>query len=318
VPSLSIVIPVKNEAGNLDACLRSIADAASRETDYEVLVIDNGSDDDTVSVARQHGATVFVLPGATVAGLRNHGAKEANGDLLAFIDADCTVASDWFAAIEPYYGQSEVHCFGSPPGIPRQSTWVQECWYQIRKKGAPSDQPHPVEWLESMNLFARRTEFHAVGGFDTQLITCEDYDLCLRLGESSEIICDPAIRAIHHGEAADVKRFYSKERWRGVSNLAGLRRHGFRLSELPSLLFPLVQLAAILFVVVGGFLSLLGVFSAWWVVVGIVAWQLPLLMLSYRKSQRSQRLKQTGGIWALLNVYFTARGQSLFLGAAWR
>jgi len=137
VTSLSIIIPVKNEAANLEKCLRSIRDARSVDLSYEILVIDNGSTDGTVDVANKYQATVFVVPDATVAGLRNYGADHATGEILAFIDADCTVEPNWFDAIVPYVTDNSVNCFGSPPGIPLRSTWVQRCWYQIRTKGMP-------------------------------------------------------------------------------------------------------------------------------------------------------------------------------------
>ena len=316
--NLSIIIPVKNEAHNLEQCLRSIRDARSVDISYEILVIDNGSEDGTVDIANKYETTVFVVPDATVAGLRNYGAEHSNGEILGFIDADCTVLPDWFDCIVPYVKDKSVPCFGNPPGIPNNSTWVQECWYQIRTKGTHEDSPRPVEWLESMNLFVYRDVFSAVNGFDTNLITCEDYDLGVRLQKHGEMLCDPRIQAIHHGEAHNIKRFYAKERWRGVSNIEGLRKHGFTFSELPSLLFPLVQLLAIAVALVTLLLVISGLLSVIWFLAVLVCWQVPLLLFSYRKSRGEQRMRQTGGIWALLNIYFTARGQSLFMGAAWQ
>ena len=316
--SLSIIIPVKNEARNLEACLRSIRDARSVDLAYEILVIDNGSEDETVDVARKFSADVHIVPDVTVAALRNYGAERAQGLVLAFIDADCTLEPDWFNSVLPYIDDESIKCFGSPPGIPEQSTWVQECWYQIRKKGAPTDPPRKVEWLESMNLFIRRDVFDSVNGFDVRLETCEDYDLGVRIQQHGDIWCDPSIKVIHHGEAHNVKRFYEKERWRGVSNIEGIRKHGFSLSELPSLLFPMVQIAAIVVTIIGLLLAVFGSLSFWWVLLCICLWQLPIFLMGYRKSAGMQRIKQAGGIWALLNVYFTARGQSMFMGAAWQ
>jgi len=297
VTDVSIIIPVKS---------------------YEILVIDNGSTDNTVDVAESGGATVHVVPDATVAGLRNFGAEKANGRLLAFIDADCTVAPNWFETLQTYIDNQSVICFGNPPGIPANATWVQDCWYQIRKKGSPEDPPQTVEWLESMNLFVRKDDFDQIGGFDTSLVTCEDYDFGVRVGQQGSILCDPSLEAIHHGEAHNITRFYKKERWRGVSNIAGIRKHGLSISELPSVLFPIAQWGAIIIFLILSLLALLGSLSPWWPIALILLWQIPLLAMSYRKGHSSNKLKHTAGIWALLNVYFTARGQSMLMGAAWR
>ena len=316
--NLSIIIPVKNEAVNLKACLQSIFDAHSAHISYEILVIDNGSDDASVSVANELKAIVHIVPDATVAGLRNFGAQKAQGEYLAFIDADCTVELDWFESLGPYLMKGSVKVFGSPPGIPKRSTWVQKCWYQIRKKGSIETPVTSVEWLESMNLFVHSDAFKSVDGFDVRLVTCEDYDLCVRLKKYGDIVCDARIQAVHHGEAQTVRRFYEKERWRGVSNIEGFRRHGFSFAELPSLLFPLVQLVAIVVAMLTLIFTIVGNISPLWLLMILLLWQAPLLFMAYRKSQANTRSQQVSGIWALLNVYFTARGQSLFMGASWR
>jgi len=215
--NISIIIPVKNEAHNLSMCLQSIRDSMIPQTALEILVIDNGSTDDTVSIAKNHGAVVHIVPNVTVAELRNFGAERAEGEILAFIDADCTVEPSWVESLTPYISDDSIKVFGSPPGIPTSSSWVQSSWYQIRRKDSSERPVVNVDWLESMNFFVRQDAFKAVGGFDVSLVTCEDYDLCMRLKEFGDIVCDSRIKAIHHGEAKTVHRFYQKERWRGVT-----------------------------------------------------------------------------------------------------
>lgn len=316
--NLSIIIPVKNEAVNLRACLDSIRQADSTSINYEILVIDNGSDDATVGVAKEFEALVHVVPDVTVAGLRNVGAGHAKGTILVFIDADCTVGYDWFKFIAPYLSDDAAKVFGSPPGIPVMSTWVQKCWYQIRRRGSVDNPVVDVDWLESMNLFVRQDLFAKVGGFDVNLVTCEDYDLCMRLKKHSDITSDARIQAVHHGEAKTIQRFYEKERWRGVSNLSGFRSHDFSLAELPSLLFPLAQLSAIVIVLIALLLAIFDYIPIGWCMLLILCWQIPLLYLAFKKNKTRSALLETGGIWLLVNVYLIARGQSLFMGAAWK
>lgn len=305
----SIIIPAKNEEQNLARCLHSIAMIDYPENAFEVLVIDNGSTDKTVEVAKSYGAEVHVRPELTISGLRNFGSQQARGAILVFLDADCTVFKDWLKSASLWVDHPEVCCFGAPPTIPERATWVQKSWYIVRKK---TQEIEEVAWLESMNMFVRKAAFEAVDGFDESLQTCEDYDLSLRLKEQGQIISDQRIRAVHHGEASSLRHFYRKESWRGISNLTGLKKHGFHLRELPSLLLPLVYLCCVLFTLLlflvffsGSDLSIL-LLPLWG-----LCWQLPLLLLALIKGRGQQGVGTRLGLYVLLNVYFLARGRAM-------
>lgn len=320
---LSIVIPVKNDAVGVERCLKSIKAAALASTSHgithEIIVVDNGSTDNSAAVARTSGAKTIVAPHLTVAALRNLGAREAVGEYLAFLDADCSVSENWFASVAKYVnGENEgVGCFGSPPSVPDDATWVQTCWYQIRKKRFFGRKVFEVEWLESMNVFVKRSEFMRVSGFDEQMITCEDVDLCNRLSQRSPIVCDNGIKAVHHGEAETLAQFYKKERWRGTSNWQSLRKHNFDKSELPSALLPVVHLVLLFVVGVASVLAAFKVIPFYVVLAVLCLWQLPLVWLALKKSRGQRTAIVVAGVYFLLNLYFFARGVSLFSHVSW-
>lgn len=307
----SVIIPAKNEERNIANCLDSINQIDYARDKFEVIVVDNGSSDRTVEVATDKGARVFVQPELTISGLRNFGARQAKGKILAFLDADCTVAMDWLTEAARYLEDQSVACFGAPPTVPENATWVQKSWLNVRKK---EQQVTPVEWLESMNMFIPEGVFSEIGGFDEGLVTCEDYDLSIRLHKHGQILADQRIVAVHHGEAADLGHFFRKEHWRATSNRARLLEGTFKLAELPSLLVPPVYcLLAFLFVV---FLVLFGFFDRGnlngTVLFFLLIWQLPILLLAFRKLRGPFSLIAVGQLFALLNVYFLARGLAVF------
>jgi len=303
----SIIIPAKNEELNLPRCLASLAELESPSNIYEVLLIDNGSSDQTVGIAERFGVKVFIRPEATIAGLRNFGASRAQGQILAFLDADCTVAPDWLHAASIWREHWDVCCFGSPPEAPEDGTWVQKAWFIIRCK---QHMVEDVDWLESMNMFTRKDTFATVGGFDEGLITCEDYDLSLRLKQHGRLVADKRIRAIHHGEAATLRRFYQKESWRGRSNLSGLLHHGVHWRELPSLLTPLIYFLCFVVSIICSVLVLFGVVnvSFFFLTLWLILWQAPILLLALLKGPIGCTLKLRLQLYLLLNLYFLARG----------
>ena len=90
---ISVIIPVFNGAATLPICLRALAD--SRQLATECIVIDDGSTDNSASLAEQFGATVLSTGGRCGPALaRNLGARHATGELLLFIDADVAVHLD--------------------------------------------------------------------------------------------------------------------------------------------------------------------------------------------------------------------------------
>jgi len=307
----SIIIPARNEEMNIGNCLDSI-NAMNFDADrFEVLLIDNGSTDGTVEVVRNKGARVFVKPDATISALRNFGASQAEGEVLAFIDADCTVASDWLSEASRYLGNQEVSCFGGPPGIPADATWVQKAWFKVREK---KEQVEEVEWLESMNMFIPRQIFFSSEGFNEKLVTCEDYDLSLRLRRFGRIVADRRIVAVHHGEASNLRRFFSKELWRATSNLQGIKSHGFSWKEVPSLVIPSAY--CLLALLVLGYLLVEALANGEAPVLGLAVllaiWQVPLVFLAVWKLRDSWNAQLASQLYVLFNVYFLARGLAVF------
>ena len=306
----SIIIPAKNEEINLAHCLDSINAVKFDHNRFEVLVVDNGSADRTVDVANEKGATVFVQPGLTISGLRNFGARQANGKVLVFLDADCTVMQNWLDVAAGYIGDRGLACFGSPPVVPVDATWVQKTWFSIRKRKNPVED---VEWLESMNMFVPQEIFLAVDGFNERLVTCEDYDLSIRLLKSGRILADQRIIVVHHGEARDLAHFFRKERWRATSNRERLVSRDFNLQELPSLVLPIIY--CLLALVCLLYLFLFGLFDGSRINTGLVflllLWQMPLLFLSFWKIRQQFCIVAGLQLYVLLNVYFFARGLAL-------
>jgi Glycosyltransferases, probably involved in cell wall biogenesis len=307
----SIIIPAKNEQGYLPACLESLSRLAYPQEAYEVLMVDNGSTDNTVAIAQQYGARVFVCPELTIAGLRNFGARHAQGRCLVFLDADCTVASDWLIAASLWLDQADVCCFGNPPDIPEQSTWVQQAWYCMRHKRHLVEE---VDWFGSAHMFIQKEIFDRIDGFDETLITCEDYDVSFRLRQYGRIIADKRICVTHHRDPATLSHFFRKERWHGISNISGLSRHGLHLRELPSLLAPIVFIVCLVATAIGMVVSVVqgDAFLFCCGVAFLLLWQLPIFLLAMLKGRTVTSFRLRLGLYLLLNIYFFARGTAMF------
>ena len=98
---VSVIVPVKDMAKTVDACLKALLSQQSVRYDheYEVIVVDDGSSDQSAEVSRRLGVRVHQQENAGPAAARNAGARLARGIILAFTDADCVPDPQWVVNI---------------------------------------------------------------------------------------------------------------------------------------------------------------------------------------------------------------------------
>jgi glycosyltransferase involved in cell wall biosynthesis len=95
LPFVTVVIPALNEARVIGDCLRALNDQTYPRKRFEVVIVDNGSTDDTAKIAQQSGATVMHVAERSAYVARNAAIRATTGDYLAFTDADCVPAVRW-------------------------------------------------------------------------------------------------------------------------------------------------------------------------------------------------------------------------------
>jgi Glycosyl transferase family 2 len=250
-PVLSFVVPVRNDAEHLRRCLESIL-AETREVAAEIIVVDNGSTDRSVEVAKAAGARIIERPLERVAALRNAAARVATGEFLAFVDADHELRSGWTDAAILGLRDATVCATGAQYHAPTDGTWVQQMYDRFRRH-----QPgrRDVDWLPSGNVVIRRDVFNRIGGFDTSLETCEDVDFCQRLkATGGRLVADDRLRSIHRGDPKTLKALFLGELWRGRDNLRVSLRVPLTPRSLPGIAIPVVNLLA-LAAIAGGALT---------------------------------------------------------------
>ncbi len=96
-PRMSVVIPVLDDAPALDRCLEALA--RQHVPPHEVIVVDNGSSDHSIAIARRHGARVLHEPVRGIGAAAARGYDAATGDLIGRLDADSIPPPDWIAAM---------------------------------------------------------------------------------------------------------------------------------------------------------------------------------------------------------------------------
>ncbi len=96
---ISVVIPTFNEEENIAQCLVSLCHQTVPRNEYEIIVVDGGSKDQTREIAAKYADKVFIQTSKKVGGARNDGVKEAKGEIIATTDADCIIPPGWIKRI---------------------------------------------------------------------------------------------------------------------------------------------------------------------------------------------------------------------------
>lgn len=239
---VTIVIPVKNDEIGLERCLHSLTELCKKDSISEIIVIDNGSTDNTTNVAISYNAKLFINKNESVAGLRNIGSSMATGDIIGFIDSDCVADKMWIVSAINHFDDNNIACVGSMAKS-LERTYFESAWSEFRTRRRGTQE---VGWINSMNMFVRKDIFIEYGGFNSSLKTCEDVDLCYRISRKYKIMSDDNVIVYHYGEATNLRVFIKKEIWRGYSNLDGIVSHKIVLKELPSIFLPIYFLSTLL------------------------------------------------------------------------
>jgi len=92
---VSVVIPAYNEESYIGACLNSLANQTLDRRDYEIVVVDGGSEDETVDIAREYADNVIIQHSKGVGGARNDGVEVSSGEIVAMTDADIILPCNW-------------------------------------------------------------------------------------------------------------------------------------------------------------------------------------------------------------------------------
>jgi glycosyltransferase involved in cell wall biosynthesis len=194
-PLISVVIPCFDQAHFLAEAIESVLAQTFR--DFELLVVDDGSLDNSYEVARRYPAVrPLRQPNRGVAAARNLGLAESRGTFSIFLDADDRLL--------PHALKLGMEALAKRPQIAFAAGMSRD----IREDGRPIDgarrqpfvtQDHYLHLLEDCyiwsgsSVFYRRSAVEAVGGFDESLDAADDYELYLKLAYRYPVYCHDAV-----------------------------------------------------------------------------------------------------------------------------
>jgi glycosyltransferase involved in cell wall biosynthesis len=247
LPFASIIIPALNEEAFLRECLESALRLDYPKDRYEVIVVDNGSTDATVRIARAFGVTVLERPGLKIGAVRNAGYHASCGEVIAFTDADCVLPESWLATGQAFLLEEGVGAVGGGILVRPDSTWLERCWVVSQ-----AAEVRVVRNLAGSSFMLRREIFERCGRFAENVVAGEDDKLSAELRRNGySLLSLRGCSVVHLGYPKTFSEVVRRQVWHS-KNSCEIRDGSFDKMFIATNLFCLCTLLTPIIALSGG------------------------------------------------------------------
>ncbi len=212
----SIIIPAYNATATLRRCLDTVQHQSIDRSRYEIIVVDDGSNDQSASIATEilkdnSLSNVIKVPHGGQAAARNAGAQIARGDLILFTDADCAPLPDWIERLASAFEDRQVagakgtYCTRQTALVAR---FVQQ---EYQDKYDRMARQVTIDFIDTYSAAYRRNVFLAHGGFDPSIAIDEDQEFSFRLAAHGQRLIFVPQAIVAHQHAASLLKYVRRK-----------------------------------------------------------------------------------------------------------
>lgn len=310
---ISIIIPVHNASQSIQACLTALQNQQNPPGQYEIIVVDDGSTDDTAHIACNAGVQLISQQKQGPAAARNAGLAQAAGEIVCFTDADCVPAPNWLHEITaPLLADETITAVKGAYITHQKQLFARFVQIEYEEKYDQLLAHDTISFMDFYSAACRRQALIDIGQFDERYPNSEDRELSYRLAAAGHIMVFQPTAVVSHHHADTFWRYFRKKIANGYWTAQAVRQFPERIVNdtytpptqkiqiaLMGLLLPLIALSAILPIVWPAAL-----------LVGLVFWAstLPFARKAWQKDQTV----------ALLSPWLLAvRAAALGIGYGW-
>jgi GT2 family glycosyltransferase len=211
-PFVSVIVCSYNGGKTLAGCLQSLGKL--NYPSYEVVLVDDGSTDDTAYIAAQFPSIRYIhQKNQGLSHARNTGAGAAKGEVFVYTDSDCMADVDWLYYLIGSLLSGDYAGVGGPNVSPPAQNWVQAC-----VAAAPGGPSHVLltdtvaEHIPGCNMAFHRWAFQRVGGFDVEYHKAgDDVDFCWRLQQAGGVIAFSPTAIVWHHRRFTLRAFFKQQ-----------------------------------------------------------------------------------------------------------
>jgi GT2 family glycosyltransferase len=231
-PRASVVVCAYQAQDTIEECLRSLT--GLDYPNYEVLVVDDGSTDATAQIARRFPVRLISRDRLGLSGARNVGLEHAEGEFVAYIDADAKADPDWLTYLALALEVPGTAGAGGPNPVPPDDPPVAQC--VARAPGGPIHvllDDERAEHVPGCNMAFWRECLLEIGGFDPIYRAAgDDVDVCWKLLDRGYDIRFHASALVWHRRRESVRAFWRQQLGYGKAEALVERNHPDKFNSL--------------------------------------------------------------------------------------
>ena len=227
-PSISVIVPVYNREKLIRECIESLLSLSYPRDKIEIIVVDNGSSDNTLKVLSEYPITSIQEKKRGAAPARNRGIEISKGEILAFTDSDCIVEGNWAEEIAVSFGDRTVSAvIGLSRGIDYNlcATFVQRRYEAGWFTTTPNGYSLRYKALDTRNSALRREVVGEIGIFDPEMKIWEDIELGMRLNSLGYKIHFNPKMIVHHYNPTNISDVTTKKEGDGCACFRIINRY---------------------------------------------------------------------------------------------
>jgi glycosyltransferase involved in cell wall biosynthesis len=219
-PFVSIVVPTYNRSALLQACIESLFALSYPAGRYEVIIVNDGSTDDTENILGECGKKAscayrwFTVKNAGIAAARNIGIMNSTGTIICLTDDDCVVEKNWISNLVRGFDRD---CVGGVGGMVKAEKLDSYCERYTDDSHLLSQQKfRSMNFLIGCNVGYRKSALEKAGSFDVFFNACEDVDLAIRVQLSGYALGYADDAVVYHMHRRTLKGLFSQQYRNGI------------------------------------------------------------------------------------------------------
>jgi len=254
---ISIIVPVYNGGLKIRGCLRALKHQKTKRA-YEIIVVDDGSTDDSLKGLEAKGVRVIRQTNQGPAAARNLGVEKARGDIVLFTDADCEPVEDWVEQMARLLDDRRISGVKGSYLSRQRKMVARFVQFEYEGKYEKMKGETDIDFIDTYSAGFRKEDMLAVGKYDTRFpnASVEDQEFSFRMWEKGcRMVFNPEAK-VYHTHADSILNYIKKKFRIGYWKAFVLKRHPKKIasdSHTPQLLKleMAFALSAVFFAVLG-------------------------------------------------------------------